>query len=228
MGERTHFVANQSMYSISCSSKAIGRVLWLTLVVLGLGCQEEPPAEHRQAARDSLESARVDPQRKRSLEHSGPIAHEAIGRATPMPEQETSAALETLDVASDPLQATPELPILRVHVSGAQTDKGVYFCALFDDEEKLKQRKDPVRFKRFPASTESITWSINTLAPGEYAIAVFHDANENDIVDRHPLGFPTEAYGFSHNARGKFGPPPYDKIRFQLADEPLEFEIRVQ
>lgn len=45
------------------------------------------------------------------------------------------------------------------------------------------------------------------LAAGKYAIALFHDANDNDELDRGFTGIPTELYGFSNNARGMFGPP---------------------
>ena len=139
-------------------------------------------------------------------------------------------SMEPASSESDPDPQADVLaePILQVDVSGARSAEGVYFCALFDDEEKLRQRKDPVLAQRFPASEETVKWRIETLPPGEYSIAVFHDANENDVLDRHALGFPTEAYGFSNNARSKFGPPPYDKIRFQLGDEPVEMQIHIQ
>ncbi len=45
------------------------------------------------------------------------------------------------------------------------------------------------------------------LPEGSYAIACFHDANNNDELDRTFTGIPSEAYGFSNDARGVFGPP---------------------
>lgn len=45
------------------------------------------------------------------------------------------------------------------------------------------------------------------LSPAKYAIAVFHDENDNNKLDRQFTGFPAEAYGFSNNVRGTLGPP---------------------
>ena len=38
---------------------------------------------------------------------------------------------------------------------------------------------------------------------------------------------PKEKYGFSNNARGKFGPPGYRKTTFQLAEKKVEMNIKV-
>lgn len=46
-----------------------------------------------------------------------------------------------------------------------------------------------------------------TLPAGKYAIASFHDANNNRELDTNMMGIPNEKYGFSNNARGMFGPP---------------------
>jgi uncharacterized protein (DUF2141 family) len=57
---------------------------------------------------------------------------------------------------------------------------------------------------------------IRDLPAGEYAFAVYHDANSNSKMDRNLLGIPTEDYAFSNNALGKMGPPSFDQARFTL------------
>lgn len=116
-------------------------------------------------------------------------------------------------------------PLATVTIRGAKSSAGVYFCGIFDDAQKLARRVDPVLSDQIAVSKDPVAWHIDSLPPGEYAIAVFHDANENGKLDRHPLGFPIEAYGFSNNARGKFGPPPYDKVKFVIGDAPLQMQI---
>lgn len=54
------------------------------------------------------------------------------------------------------------------------------------------------------------------LPPGRYAVAAFHDADENGRLTLWPVGLPREAYGFSNNARGRFGPPSFDSAAFTL------------
>ncbi len=47
------------------------------------------------------------------------------------------------------------------------------------------------------------------LPPGRYAVIVFHDENDNGILDENFLGIPTEGYGFSNNATGFFSAPAF-------------------
>ncbi len=54
------------------------------------------------------------------------------------------------------------------------------------------------------------------LAPGDYAIAAFHDEDRSGTLNANPLGMPTEGYGFSNDARGLFGPPGFDSAAFTV------------
>ena len=62
----------------------------------------------------------------------------------------------------------------------------------------------------------SLTLAADGLAPGEYAIRVMHDLNGNDELDANFVGLPTEPYGFSNNAKGRFGPAQWKDARFEL------------
>ena len=53
---------------------------------------------------------------------------------------------------------------------------------------------------------------------------LFHDENENGELDTGFLGIPKEDYAFSNNASGVFGPPSYDKAKFELTAD-LTVEI---
>ena len=54
------------------------------------------------------------------------------------------------------------------------------------------------------------------LAPGDYAVAAFHDEDRDGDLDTNLLGIPTEGYGFSNDARGMFGPPGFDSAAFTI------------
>lgn len=51
---------------------------------------------------------------------------------------------------------------------------------------------------------------------GEYAISIYYDENNNGELDTNWLGIPKEAYAFSNNAKGRFGPPSFDDAKFNL------------
>ena len=60
----------------------------------------------------------------------------------------------------------------------------------------------------------SMTFTADSLAPGEYAVRVMHDVNGNDELDANFVGMPTEPYAFSNNAKGMFGPAKWEDARF--------------
>lgn len=57
---------------------------------------------------------------------------------------------------------------------------------------------------------------IDNLKPGKYAFRFFHDENKNNKLDTNIVGLPTEGYGFSNDAKGKFGPPAFNTWIFEL------------
>ena len=63
---------------------------------------------------------------------------------------------------------------------------------------------------------------------GEYAIKVYHDANNDDKLNKNFLGMPTEEYGFSNNARGSFGPPSWDDAKFMFNSAKDTLHITIQ
>ena len=67
-----------------------------------------------------------------------------------------------------------------------------------------------------PAATEAVVVVFRGLPPGEYAVAAFHDANGDGELNANFVGMPTEGYGFSNDARGFMGPPPFDDAAFSL------------
>lgn len=64
------------------------------------------------------------------------------------------------------------------------------------------------------SATETVT--IEGLAPGEYGIKLYHDLDDDGEMDTNPFGMPTEPFGFSNNARGRFGPAKWDAARFTV------------
>jgi uncharacterized protein (DUF2141 family) len=66
------------------------------------------------------------------------------------------------------------------------------------------------------ATRDANTVVLKDLPAGDYAFAVFHDANSNGKLDKNMLGMPTEDYAFSNNALGKMGPPSFEQARISL------------
>ena len=54
------------------------------------------------------------------------------------------------------------------------------------------------------------------LPPGEWAVAITQDVNNNDKLDKNLMGIPTEPFAFSNNVRPRFAPPAFDDCKFTV------------
>jgi len=118
---------------------------------------------------------------------------------------------------------------LTVSVSGMRSDKGNITITIYPDDAshfldgayKLARQMVPVTL---PVTTACFVLP----APGAYAVALFHDENDDHHLNTNALGIPTEGYGFSNNPTLYFGPPGLDKVRFALhaGDNPIAIRMK--
>lgn len=101
---------------------------------------------------------------------------------------------------------------LVVTVKNIKNDKGVLVVGLFDSERSFT--KHPMKALTPKAETGTIQVVFHNVKAGDYAISIFHDANENSVLDMNFIGIPREGFGFSNDAMGAFGPPSFHKAMF--------------
>ena len=87
--------------------------------------------------------------------------------------------------------------------------------------------------KAFTSKTVAVTPEmkeirLEDIPYGTYGLAIIHDENENYKLDTNFFGVPKEGYGFSNNARGRFGPPDYSDTAFKLETETLVLQIEMK
>ena len=63
-----------------------------------------------------------------------------------------------------------------------------------------------------PGGSTEVVYPIQ-LPPGEWAIAVTQDLNENDLVDRNLIGIPTEPFALSNVGHPRFKVPTFDDCK---------------
>ncbi len=102
---------------------------------------------------------------------------------------------------------------LEVNVSGFPSNKGQAYVALFNSSETFPSYGKQLKGKIVEISQLKCKVSFANLNSGSYAIAVYHDVNKNDKLDKNMLGMPTESYGFSNNARATFSAPSYQDAK---------------
>lgn len=103
---------------------------------------------------------------------------------------------------------------LTIAVDGVASAEGQVMVALYNSADGFRGK--PLRALSVAAVAGAVQVRIEDLPAGDYAFAVYHDANGNGKLDRNPLGMPSEDYAFSNNAAGKRGPPEFEQARFSL------------
>ncbi|MCP9292498.1 DUF2141 domain-containing protein [Gracilimonas sediminicola] len=116
----------------------------------------------------------------------------------------------------------------ELKIEGIDRVEGEIRIALFDSEKEYNKKENPLYAVVLSVDDETITWSQDSLYFGEYAIAVYHDKNENGELDSNLLGIPKEAYGFSNNARGRFGPASWKDAHFSINSERSTMAIEIK
>ncbi len=64
--------------------------------------------------------------------------------------------------------------------------------------------------------------------PGDYAIALLHDENDNGKADRTLGMIPREGYGFSRDAKVRMGPPKFRDAVFTHGAEKQSLAIKMR
>lgn len=96
---------------------------------------------------------------------------------------------------------------LTIRVQGIKNKKGTVNIALYESDADFNQEKFSY-VSRTPADLSG-TIIFDKVDYGNYGVAVYHDENENQKLDRNFIGMPAEGYGFSNNVKGKLGPPSF-------------------
>lgn len=121
------------------------------------------------------------------------------------------------------LQAQEETYNLTIEVSGMDTDTGRVFLALSDRAKSFLKKGEGTRGTNATVKNGKAIIYFKGLKKGDYAASVFHDANDNNIMDTKLFGIPKEPYGFSNNAKGFMGPPSFEDAKFVLDDDKTIF-----
>lgn len=105
-----------------------------------------------------------------------------------------------------------------INVTGFKSTKGVLNVALFNTSSTFNT---DVAYKTqiISVTATNMQARFDSIPPGTYAFALFHDENINSKIDKNGLGIPNEGFAFSNNAMGTFGPPDFDKSKFVLPEK---------
>ena len=112
---------------------------------------------------------------------------------------------------------------IEVIVKNVKNDKGTLMVGLFNSEKTFTIQSWKGEKPRAAAGTVKVIFQ--NIPSGEYAVSVYHDANE--MLDVNFIGIPKEGFGFSNDVMGTFGPPTFEKAKFKCpVSQPISVTLK--
>ena len=129
---------------------------------------------------------------------------------------------------SDAQKDAEQVGQLTVIIGGLENDEGKVKIGLFDSKESYSSGEKPFRGFLVAIKGKKAEYTFEEIPYGTYAIKLYHDKNGNGKLDTNFMRIPKEPYGFSNNARGKFGPAKWDDAKFVFDAKSMSMEITVE
>ena len=116
---------------------------------------------------------------------------------------------------------------LHVTVSDIRNADGHVLISVSPSAEAWDGAAKPVAVARLAAVKGTIEHAFPDLAPGDYAVQVMHDENDNGDLDSNFVGIPVEGYGFSQNP-SVMRRATFEEARFALPAEGTAITVRLR
>ncbi|GAA4380907.1 DUF2141 domain-containing protein [Hymenobacter koreensis] len=113
----------------------------------------------------------------------------------------------------DPVRGAVKAPV-KVVVSDLVSTTSTVKLYFYNIRENFLKPGHYTMLKRVQPDGQNKVVIPVELEPGEWAVAITQDVNNNDKLDKNMVGIPTEPYGFSNNFRPRFSAPGFDDCKF--------------
>ncbi|MDX2216533.1 MAG: DUF2141 domain-containing protein [Oculatellaceae cyanobacterium bins.114] len=75
---------------------------------------------------------------------------------------------------------------------------------------------------------DPLQYTFENLTSGTYAVAIYHDSNGDEVLNRGTFGAPIEGYGFSNDAPADTGPARFEDAIFLVAGPETTVPIQMR
>lgn len=118
---------------------------------------------------------------------------------------------------------------LTVEISGYSSTKGQLGIALYPSAQGFPSDAHHATIRKFyPLTGSTMTIHLGDLPLGTYALAIYHDENKNQMMDKNMFGVPLENFGFSQNPTIHFKSPSFRECAFELRGGPKTVNVKLQ
>ncbi len=132
------------------------------------------------------------------------------------------AALIAVSMIAAPIALASDLTVTVESIAQTQ---GTIVLGLFD--EASYNGDGAVDGANLKVEGNDVTVTFEGLEPGEYAVKLYHDINDDGEMNTNPFGMPTEPFAFSNDAKGRFGPAKWDAAKFSVSADGTVHTIKL-
>lgn len=102
--------------------------------------------------------------------------------------------------------------MIAVRIAGAPNDQGSLKAAIHANPLTFRSEDQALISQSLPIKDGESIWLLPVdRLPPQFAVAAYHDENDDQQLTLNRFGIPTERYGFSREARGLAGPPKFEE-----------------
>jgi uncharacterized protein (DUF2141 family) len=113
---------------------------------------------------------------------------------------------------------TAQTAKLIIIFKGLNTSKGGYLrSALYTKDNFPKSGKESYG-KQVNITAKEVQVEFEKLPAGEFAVACYQDIDKNKKLNKNLVGYPSEPFGFSRDAKISLGPPKFEDAKIKLED----------
>lgn len=105
---------------------------------------------------------------------------------------------------------------LIVTVDNVLNNNGHVLVGLHTEDTFMKAKA--IQNAKAEIKDGKISVTFENVKPGNYAVMVLHDENDNERMDMELNGMPKESYGMSNNPM-LYGPPTFADAKFELKED---------
>lgn len=118
---------------------------------------------------------------------------------------------------------------LTLNLTGIKIIKGQIVIAVYNHAENFPNNHGEIFYSKFVKliPDEPLPNITLDIPYGRYAVAVFHDVNNNKILDKNFLGIPKESFGFSNNPKITIKAPDYKDCEIEYSQSANNISIKL-
>lgn len=116
---------------------------------------------------------------------------------------------------------------VTLKITETKNKPGRILIAVFNDPKEFPDKRAFLN-KIIPVNIEASGYEVKLDLPeGNYALSVFLDENNNNVLDKNFLGIPKERFGFSNNPPISTGAPGFYDCEVEVKNEKQIFDIKL-